>query len=181
MPSRRSKKGSKGSDNTRHKNAKEHDEKHRKKNPEHSKAIISVQSETDESVAMNFYMFLEEWFEERKTQVRYICGQLERAPTTGTLHFQAYVQLKRSQRQSWWKKNIHPTANLTFQNKNDITNEYCRHYGIKPVDNCNCKVCGDIDQDTISEEEEWMQEDYDWIEGEYSSSDASFSVEVEII
>lgn len=144
MPSRRSKKGSKRSKNTTSKD-KEKDRKKRyeDKNPTSSRALVTVQKEDDPDFAINFYMALDQWYEDRKTQVRYICGQIEVAPTTGTVHFQGYVQLKRSQRISWWKKNIHPTANIVFQSVQDTTNENCRHYGIKPVDGCVCKVCVD--------------------------------------
>lgn len=128
MPSRRSKKGSKTSKNTRHKNAKEHDSTHRKKNPEFSRALIVVQSKHDQSVGENFWLGLDLWYEDRKTQVRYVCGQLEVGEISGIHHFQGYVQLKRAQRMSWWKKNIHPTAKFKVQSGNDTSNQHCVDY-----------------------------------------------------
>lgn len=60
--------------------------------------------------------------------IRYICGQLEIAPETGNLHFQGYVQLTRSQRLSWVKTHIHPTAHFEAQRArdNNLARDYCR-------------------------------------------------------
>lgn len=64
---------------------------------------------------------------ESKT-IRYICGQLENAPTTGHLHFQGYLQLKVQQRLSWIKAHINPTARFAVQRAslNDDARDYCR-------------------------------------------------------
>ncbi len=43
--------------------------------------------------------------------VRYCVWQKEKCPTTGRIHFQGYLQLKRQQRLGWMKKRLSPTAN----------------------------------------------------------------------
>ncbi len=60
--------------------------------------------------------------------IRYICGQLEKAPETGQIHFQGYLQLRRSQRLSWCKKNISKTAHFEIQkaSKNTSARDYCK-------------------------------------------------------
>lgn len=64
--------------------------------------------------------------------VKYWVGQLEKAPDTGKLHFQSYVQLTRQQRMSWLKKNLSATAHLERargtpqQNKDYCTKEDTR-------------------------------------------------------
>ncbi|AXH75104.1 MAG: putative viral replication protein [Cressdnaviricota sp.] len=60
--------------------------------------------------------------------VRYICGQLEIAPGTGNLHFQGYLQLKRTRTLSWVKAHIHNTAHWEYQKapNNDQARDYCR-------------------------------------------------------
>lgn len=44
--------------------------------------------------------------------IRYIVAGYEKAPTTGQLHLQGYVQLTRQQRLSWLKKNLSHTAHF---------------------------------------------------------------------
>lgn len=48
--------------------------------------------------------------------IHYICSQLEKCPTTGRPHWQAFVKLKNKQRGSWLKQHIDPR--LHFQ---DVT------------------------------------------------------------
>ncbi len=59
--------------------------------------------------------------------IKYICGQLEIAPETGNLHFQGYIQLRRSQRISYVKNNIHNTAHWEAQGAkyNGQARSYC--------------------------------------------------------
>ncbi len=49
-----------------------------------------------------------------KSQVRYICGQMEKG-ATGNEHFQGYIQLRQSQRRSWLKNHISKTAHFEPQ------------------------------------------------------------------
>lgn len=75
--------------------------------------------------AQEFYDNLETLFQDQKTTIKYICGQLETA-ATGQLHFQGYVQLKRSQRLSWLKNNIDDGAHFEKQQgTNAQAREYC--------------------------------------------------------
>lgn len=76
---------------------------------------------------LQFYHNLEMLFRTTKN-IRYICGQLERGEETGKLHFQGYLQLKRSQRLSWLKNNLHPTAHYEIQRG---TNAEARNYTFK--------------------------------------------------
>lgn len=59
--------------------------------------------------------------------IRYICGQIEIAPSTGQRHFQGYVQLKKSQRLSWLRNNISGTAHWEAQKSkdNNAARMYC--------------------------------------------------------
>lgn len=80
---------------------------------------------TENNEAQAFYDSLEHLYDDN-TNIRYICGQLEEA-STGQLHFQGYVQLKRSQRLSWLKDNISETAHFESQRgTNDQARDYCR-------------------------------------------------------
>lgn len=65
----------------------------------------------------------------KKKCLKYICGQLEVAPETGKLHFQGYLQLKRTQRLSWLKKNISSTAH--WENQKALNNNDARGYCCK--------------------------------------------------
>lgn len=65
-----------------------------------------------------------ELYRQKSTHIQYICGQLERA-STGQLHFQGYVQLKRSQRLSWVRNNISDQAHWERQQG---TNQQARTY-----------------------------------------------------
>ncbi len=58
----------------------------------------------------------------------FVCGQLERGDTTGALHLQYYVQANRSQRFSWWKRQLGNRAHIEHQKG---TNEETRAYCIK--------------------------------------------------
>jgi hypothetical protein len=61
---------------------------------------------------------------------RYIIYGKEVAPDTGTPHLQGYIQGKRSQRLSWLKKNIHPTAHFEIaRGKPDQNIAYCSKEG----------------------------------------------------
>ncbi len=73
-----------------------------------------------------FYIGLEVLYETNKGHIQYICGQLEKA-STGQIHFQGYVQLKRSQRLTWLKNNIDDTAHFEVQKapQNIDAKEYC--------------------------------------------------------
>lgn len=80
--------------------------------------------------AQLFYDNLQTLFNSKKGHIRYICGQLERASTTGHLHFQGYVQLTRNQRTSWMRNNISATAHYEGQSE-DATNIQARAYTMK--------------------------------------------------
>lgn len=69
---------------------------------------------------------LETLFTTNQTKIRYICGQLERA-TTGQVHFQGYIQLKRSQTLHWLKETISQTAHFENQRakSNSVARDYC--------------------------------------------------------
>lgn len=84
---------------------------------------------TENADAQSFYDRLETLFEEKQTHIRYICGQLEEAPTTGHLHFQGYIQLHNTQRLSWMKNNVSPTAD--FQHQHATNNDDARNYCMK--------------------------------------------------
>lgn len=57
--------------------------------------------------------------------VQYMVFQEERAPTTGTLHWQGFLILKDKKRLTWLKRNINPRANWSIARGN---NEQCRDY-----------------------------------------------------
>lgn len=64
-------------------------------------------------------------FEEKKTHVDYICGQLEVA-STGQRHFQGYIQLKRSQKLSWVRNHISDSAHWEImRGTSDQARAYC--------------------------------------------------------
>ncbi len=67
-----------------------------------------------------------EQFEFKKVTY-YVLGK-EMCPTTKRLHWQAYVELDRSQKMSWLKNNLSPTAHLKMRN-DDIginASDYCK-------------------------------------------------------
>lgn len=61
--------------------------------------------------------------------IKYICGQIEIAPSTGQRHFQSYIQLNHSQRLSWLKNNISDSAHFEAQKSKD--NRAARNYCMK--------------------------------------------------
>lgn len=69
---------------------------------------------TENEMAQYFYDNLESLFD--KGELKYVCGQLEKAPTTGQLHFQGYLQLKKKKRLTWLKKNVSSTAHFDCAN-----------------------------------------------------------------
>lgn len=71
---------------------------------------------------------LGEIYQDNKTHIKYICGQIEVAPSTGQRHFQGYVQLHRSQRLSWVRNNISDQAHWEKQRG---TNVQARNYTMK--------------------------------------------------
>lgn len=72
-----------------------------------------------------FYGGLEAFFDVT-VGLKYICGQLEKA-STGQIHFQGYLQLAKSQRLSWLKRNIDSGAHFEPQKAscNDDARNYC--------------------------------------------------------
>lgn len=83
----------------------------------------------ENSEARQFYEKLEDIYNLTKKTVRYICGQLE-IGEEGHLHFQGYIQLKRTQRLSWLKNHISKTAHFEPQFERS-TNEQAREYAMK--------------------------------------------------
>lgn len=80
---------------------------------------------TENESPISFHLNLETLFD-RVDNIKYICGQVEKAPTTDRLHFQGYVQLKTGQRLSWVKNNISSTAHFEKQRgTNQQARDYC--------------------------------------------------------
>lgn len=80
---------------------------------------------TENTDAAQFSSRLEPRWDEWKSHVTYICGQLETA-STGQLHFQGYIQLKRGQRLSWLKNNVSKTAHWEVQRGScNQARDYC--------------------------------------------------------
>lgn len=84
---------------------------------------------TENSDPRSFQQALGDLFVRHATHISYICGQLEEA---GHLHFQGYVQLKRSQRMSWVRNNISDTAH--WEKQRARTNSLAREYTMKEDD-----------------------------------------------
>lgn len=98
--------------------------------------MITVNTKEGGNDAIEFYNGLENLYDSYKElDIRYICGQLEQGTT---LHFQGYIQMKRRQRISWYKKHVHPHAHFDVQRG---TNDQCQHYTKKPVEGCLCDHC----------------------------------------
>ncbi len=76
--------------------------------------------------ARTFYDNLQLIFIAWPKKIQYICGQLETA-STGQLHFQGYIQLKRQQRMSWLINNIKTGGHYEVQRgTNTEARDYCR-------------------------------------------------------
>lgn len=59
--------------------------------------------------------------------VRYLCGQMERAPDTGRRHFQGYLQLIKPQALSWVRTVVSSTAHFEVRmGTHEQAREYCR-------------------------------------------------------
>lgn len=120
-----------------------------------SRYVFTVNAKKEEGgelELMQWYNNLEALFEEKKTHLRYICGQLE---LENNAHFQGYLQLKRSQRLSWLKNNIHPTAHYEVQKAYE--NDDARHYTMKPVVGCSCEHCLLELEDRTSVPDTWVE------------------------
>lgn len=65
--------------------------------------------------------YLEKWWSLPETN--YVNGQLEKGKE-GTVHIQAYVQIKRGQRLSWWKKRD-SKAHFEFVRLDNGASTYC--------------------------------------------------------
>lgn len=115
--------------------------------------IFVVNDKQGEPTAQTFYDQLEEIYTKNKKTLKYICGQLEQGTKK---HFQGYLQLQRTQRMSWLKKNIHPTAKFIAQSSS--VNDKARHYTMKPMDDCTCEPC------TFEREKPTRIEEYEWLE-----------------
>lgn len=68
---------------------------------------------------------------------RYAVFVLEVAPSTGTIHYQGYVELYRTQRRTYLERLL-PRAH--WEEREGSRTE-ARHYCLKPVEGCNCKHC----------------------------------------
>ncbi len=76
--------------------------------------------------AERFYHDLEAIYDSLNTDIRYICGQLERA-AMGHLHFQGYIQIKNNVALCWLRNNISNTGHYEVQRGNNIqARDYCR-------------------------------------------------------
>lgn len=112
-----------------------------------------LQSGYFEETAQDFYDALPEIVHKNKPILKYICGQMEYGEN---VHFQGYIQLQRTERLSWLKKNIHKTAH--FEPQKAKTNDKARHYTMKPVEDCTCKHClHEVEHPTKMEEYEWVE------------------------
>lgn len=78
--------------------------------------------------AVRFYENLPTLFNDGGSDyIRYICGQIEKAPTTGQLHFQGYAQFKKSQNLTLVRQIISTTGHFEPQRgSNDQARDYCR-------------------------------------------------------
>ena len=73
---------------------------------------------------------------------RYIVYQVEECPTTHREHLQGFVQFTDKQRLSALKK-FHPTAHW---DKRLGTPYEAQHYCMKPVPDCDCQHCADLER-----------------------------------
>lgn len=75
---------------------------------------------------------LEVWLERNNGTVQYVCGQEEESPTTGAVHFQGYLQLKKQMRMPQVKKLFgSKTIHLEAQKApdSDSARNYCMKNG----------------------------------------------------
>lgn len=78
---------------------------------------------TENDCARNFWGVLGAKFEELSQHITYVCGQLEQG---SNLHFQGYIQFKRSRALSWVRNNISDTAHWEKQKgSNSQARDYC--------------------------------------------------------
>lgn len=81
---------------------------------------------TTSDMPQQCYDVLDKMYEINKADVRYICAQLQIDEETGKLQLSGYVQLYRSQRESWYQSHLDSLAKWTLQpphTSNEITRD----------------------------------------------------------